>query len=178
MDERYQEVCRGYGFRCRGCEDNCCRSRFYHHTHIETAYLLRGFYRLGEDERKRVKAFAERVFDAQSEDAAASPRLMCPANEEGSCLIYPYRPMICRLHGIAHEMHMPGRPVHFGPGCKDFDRARETIAYIPFDRTPFYRRMAELEKAFRAFLGVDQGVRHTVAEMLTNAETIPCKEIL
>ena len=38
MDCKYDAVAESYGFKCRGCEDNCCLTRFFHHTYLE--YLL------------------------------------------------------------------------------------------------------------------------------------------
>jgi len=35
MDRAYDRAADPYGFTCDGCADNCCRTRFYHHTVIE-----------------------------------------------------------------------------------------------------------------------------------------------
>ncbi|MBW1898368.1 MAG: hypothetical protein JRI61_04830 [Deltaproteobacteria bacterium] len=42
MDEQYRQTAEYYGFNCRGCDDNCCRTLFFHHTHIEFFYLMEG----------------------------------------------------------------------------------------------------------------------------------------
>ena len=171
MDERYEEVAAAYGFDCRGCADNCCQTRFYHHTHIETAYFLNGFFQLDEEEQAAAVERARAVVDAQKRGAPGADRLMCPVNREGWCRVYPYRPMICRLHGLAHELNVPGRPRQYGPGCAEFDRVSAGMAYVPFDRTPFYVRMAGLEKEFKAHAGKDSRLRLSIAEMLVEAES-------
>jgi hypothetical protein len=42
MDATYDAVAGQYGFQCHGCEDNCCQTRFYHHTLIEYLFLMEG----------------------------------------------------------------------------------------------------------------------------------------
>ena len=32
MDRAYDAAARNSGFVCNGCRDNCCLTRFYHHT--------------------------------------------------------------------------------------------------------------------------------------------------
>ncbi len=176
MDSQYEKTAAAYGFDCRGCEENCCQTRFYHHTHIETAYFLNGFFRLDTGSQKEALERAGLVASAQNSHRPGSDRLMCPVNKDGWCLLYPYRPMICRLHGIAHELHAPGKPKTYGPGCAEFDRIRGDKAYVPFDRTPFYVRMAALEKEFKAQTGLFSKLRQTIAEMLVDAERLFTRE--
>jgi hypothetical protein len=81
--------------------------------------------------------------------------------------------MICRLHGIPHELHGPGGRVIRNPGCDEFfDQCRESgrTDYIQFDRTPFYRQMAMLEKELRQKTGYVDKIKLTIAQMLV---TIP-----
>ena len=84
-------------------------------------------------------------------------------------MLYAFRPMICRLHGIPHELHRPGGNVIKNPGCNAFfDQCRKsgTSAYIRFDRTPFYRQMAILEKDLRQATGYTDKIKLTIAQML------------
>ena len=161
MDEKYLHVSDKYGFHCQGCEDNCCRSTFYHHTVLECLYLLQGFERLGEDLRETV------LKQAQIVSLEPSAGLFCPLCPEGLCLLYNYRPMICRLHGIAHEVHRPDRTVNYGPGCATFEDVTRGKAYIVFDRTEFYWALSSLEKEARAALGVSKKIKMTVSQILT-----------
>lgn len=168
MDQKYTDAAGHYGFSCTGCDDNCCLTRFYHHTLLEYLYILKGFRRL---ESKKQAELKHRALDVcQKTDLAdkkgLSVRLMCPLNVDGLCLLYEHRPMICRMHGIPHELKSPdGRRAH-GPGCDAFSRQCMEKNYFKFDRTPFYLEMASLEKELKQTAGTMEKVRFTVAQML------------
>jgi Fe-S-cluster containining protein len=90
-------------------------------------------------------------------------------NHNGWCLVYTHRPMICRLHGIPHELYRPDGEILKSPGCDAFFdqcRQRGKNDYIPFDRTPFYRQMAMLEKELRLETGYHEKIKLTIAQML------------
>ena len=167
MDRKYREAADYYGFHCQGCEDNCCLTRFYHHTFLEYLYILNGFETLDAEMRKSIRQRASEV----SKKMNAESRLMCPLNAGGLCVLYAYRPMICRLHGISHELQKPGQPAIFSPGCEVFTKLAEGKRYFKFDRTPFYMEMAGLESELRQALanaGIDtQKLKMTVAQMLS-----------
>ncbi len=168
MDCKYDIVAESYGFRCGGCADNCCLTRFYHHTHLEFRYVCMGFDKLDpSDRRMMLDRAAEVCRQAEAADEKGLPvRLMCPLNQTGRCAIYPYRPMICRLHGIPHELRKPGQPVVHRPGCGDFDKQCPDASYIQFDRTPFYFEMAKLENEFKQAAGISGRIKLTIAEMV------------
>lgn len=168
MDASYAAVAENYGFHCSGCVDNCCRTRFYHHTHLEYLYLRQGFRRLSRDLRRDIRQRAAEVRreTALLEKTGGPIRLMCPLNAEGLCLLYPHRPMICRLHGLAHELHRPDLEVSYGPGCDAFTRQSEGKGYRPFDRTPFYMRMARMEAELKQAADITRRLKMTIAEMI------------
>ncbi|UCD83201.1 MAG: hypothetical protein JSW26_31465 [Desulfobacterales bacterium] len=168
MDRAYAAASGHYGFECAGCEDNCCQTRFYHHTYLEYLFIREGFDTLERPQRQRVRTTAQAVCRqiAQADHDGKSLRLMCPLNNEGLCTLYAYRPMICRLHGIPHELHKPGGPVVHGPGCAIFDERCSSQTYYQFDRTPFYLEMAGLENSFKRAAGLTGRVKLTVAEMI------------
>jgi Fe-S-cluster containining protein len=171
MDRAYAAVADRYGFRCNGCTDNCCLTRFFHHTLLEYLYLMEGVQGLAPDARHAIIAKARAVNDAMAAENAdnGAHRSMCPLNNDGRCALYPYRPMICRLHGIPHELHRPGGEVVKQPGCDAFFahcRHSGKDAYIPFDRTPFYRQMAMLEKELRFTTGYTDKIKLSIAQML------------
>ncbi len=170
MENAYTAVADAYGFKCSGCEDNCCLTRFYHHTLLEYLYLYSGYSKLPEAERVVLRQRAARVNQAmENADARGEKtRSMCPLNLDGLCALYRYRPMICRLHGIPHEIKRPGGPVVRGPGCGDFDRQSAHKRYISFDRTPLYVKMAVAEKEIRARLGFTEKIKMTVARMIVS----------
>jgi Fe-S-cluster containining protein len=168
MDKAYEDAASHYGFVCSGCEESCCLTRFYHHTCLEYAFLKKGFERLDAQVQEVVKGKAAACCSAhRSADAAGQKiRIMCPLNADGRCRVYRFRPMICRLHGVPHELHVPGRDTQYGSGCDCFAKQSDGKAYYPFDRTPFYKTLAELERGFRGMLGADGKIRMTIAEMV------------
>ena len=170
MDQAYTLVARQTGFQCRGCGENCCRSLFFHHTWLEYLYLENGLRLLAPDRRKGIERRAAEVRDgtAKALAAGAQPRLMCPLNEDGRCLLYDYRPMICRLHGVAHRMRLPDGRMLKGPGCADFEERKAGREDGVLDRTPLYQAMAALEQALRLELGLNQKIKMTVAQMIND----------
>ena len=160
MDQTYKQVSDQYGFHCQGCKDNCCRTTFYHHTVLEGLYLLEGFKGLDEALREAIQQRAKMISIQPYEG------LFCPLCQEGRCLLYLYRPMICRLHGIAHEVHRPDQTVSYGPGCAAFKAVAEKKPYIVFDRTDFYWKLSRLEQEARIALGVNQKIKMTVSQMV------------
>jgi hypothetical protein len=84
--------------------------------------------------------------------------------------------MICRLHGISHELHRNDGTVLRGEGCRQFDDHARGKTYFRYDRTPFYRRMVLLEKEVRLAMGITGKLKMTIAEMLT-AEGLAAQDI-
>ncbi len=170
MEKTYAAVAGEYGFECSGCEDNCCLTRFYHHTLLEYLYLHSGYLKLPEKERARLQRKATRVNQAmECADARGEKvRVMCPLNLDGLCVLYRYRPMICRLHGIPNQMTRPGGSPVRGPGCGDFDRQCGHQQYRPFDRTPFYVEMAMHEKEIRGKFDFTEKIKMTIARMIVS----------
>jgi Fe-S-cluster containining protein len=168
MDAGYDEVAGRHGFACCGCEDNCCRTRFYHHTLLEYLAIYQGYTRLAPQERERVYARAMAYCRRHADADAAGTRVKpwCPLNDKGRCLVYDLRPMICRLHGIPHMLRQPGGRTVQGPGCEYLMSRHPTEGQAPLDRTPFYRKMSGLEKTFRTELNVTVKFKRTIAEMI------------
>jgi Fe-S-cluster containining protein len=168
MDEAYTQAADRSGFRCQGCPENCCETRFHHHTLIEYTYLLAGVQTLPERTRAEVLEDARRVNERMrlADAAGESLRLMCPLNRDQRCLVYPFRPMICRLHGIPHELRQADGRILAGQGCGHFDRVAGNNPGRPLDRTLFYRHMALLERQAREAAGSTGRIRMTIAEML------------
>ena len=168
MDRVYNEAAEYYHFFCSGCTDSCCLTRFYHHTFLEYFNLLTGYRAAAKDKQDAILQKASTVCRETAAADRQGIRLqhMCPLNFDGLCSLYAHRPMICRMHGIAHELHQPGRPVSFAPGCHEFARQCGHKEYHPFDRTPFYMELAKLEKEFKQAAGINARIKMTVAEMV------------
>ncbi|RZB37230.1 MAG: hypothetical protein SRB2_01312 [Desulfobacteraceae bacterium Eth-SRB2] len=168
MDKKYQEAADYYNFYCTGCDDNCCFTRFYHHTLLEYFYIKKGYNTLVNEKQVQVKQRALEVCrkTREADEKGGPVRLMCPLNVNNLCLIYTYRPMICRLHGIPHVLQRPGQGVLYAPGCAVFMEQCQKKEAFKFDRTPFYMEMAELEKELKQAVGMTQKIKMTVAQML------------
>jgi len=166
MDRAYDEAADYYGFKCSDCDDNCCLTRFYHHTYIEQLYLLNGFFALDSGLQERIQRRSQAVNQqiCEAETQGNIPRIMCALNEQGRCLLYAHRPMICRLHGIPHELKPPGKQPVFAPGCAEFDRRCSDKKYKTLDRTMFYIALAGLEQRFKEAFGFSGKFKKTVSE--------------
>ncbi len=167
MDKTWNKTAASYSFQCNGCEDNCCKSLFFHHTYIEKAYFIHGFNSLNHNIKKqiliRAQGYCKKTF-SQAENIT-SLKIYCPANENTKCLLYRFRPMICRLHGLPHELNMPGVLPVKSPGC-DAGMFNDK-PYIKFDRTPFYKEMAQIESSFRKKNNKTDKIRQSIAQILT-----------
>ena len=168
MDKKYQEAADYYNFYCMGCDDNCCFTRFYHHTLLEYFYIMEGYNTLVNEKQVEVKQRALEVCrkTREADEKGVPVRSMCPLNVNNLCLIYTYRPMICRLHGIPHVLQRPGQGVLYASGCEVFIEQCQKKEPFKFDRTPFYMEMAELEKELKQAVGMTQKIKMTVAQML------------
>jgi hypothetical protein len=174
MERAYGEVANHYGFVCRGCEESCCRTLFYHHTYAEFMLLEVGLQSLPKAALKCVRQRASEVqaiFDRDGRVAARSPRTMCPLNRDGRCILYAHRPMICRLHGIPHRLQRPDGRTVSGPGCGRFDALIaddlcDAASSPRLDRTPHYQRLARVEQALRSRLETPIRLNMTLAEWL------------
>ena len=170
MDKGYAEVAAQVGFSCHGCEESCCRTVFYHHAYAEFLVLFQGLATLTGADRQTVyqRAAATQAALAVAGEGASGqpPRAMCPLNEEGRCALYAHRPMICRLHGVAHELARPDGHIISGPGCHRFDALCGGEPPHRLDRTPFYRRLARIEQRLRGHVEAPIRLHMTLAECL------------
>ena len=160
MDAAYAEVAANYQFCCNGCEDNCCLSTFHHHTLLEYIHLSRGLSGLSNNVQNLLLKRAKRAVAG-----GQGKKRMCPVNEDERCLLYFYRPMICRLHGIPYTLAGPG-PSKAGNGCHIFENKNSNRVTDRLNRTPIYQNMALLEKKLRRRVSFDGRIHLTVAQMI------------
>ena len=162
MDQAYAAIARKLDFGCRDCSDSCCHQTFYHFTWVEYLYILKGLAEQPDTDRAA-------ILEACRQNCTAAPSLrpVCGANQEGLCRLYRYRPMICRLHGIAYRLTRPDGNIIRGPGCYRFDGCSQPgEPLLELDRTEFYAAMAGLEQQLRRRLAVATRLKLTVSQML------------
>jgi len=172
IDLEYEKSQKYYGdFSCAGCTDNCCTTVFHHHTLLENLYLIEGFSTLKPERMKVIlqragnycRELVKKPFDQPS------LTLMCPLNVDNLCLLYEYRPLICRVHGLPGFLFSKKGRQEF-PGCKRFQELHEERTGYRIDRTPFYTQFAALEGQLREELSFFQNYRKTISEMILDYE--------
>ncbi len=87
----YFEVQKDY-ICCRCWCSECCEQGDYPISQIELEYLMQGFAELSLDMKRLVQ---ENFKHFQSGGA-------CPFLIDKKCSVYNYRPIICRVHGLAY----------------------------------------------------------------------------
>ncbi len=169
MNRAYDEIARHYGCSCEGCDGNCCKSYFHHHTVVEYLGLATGLQTLSEERRHAVRLLARGFVRERDRLQAAGEKieLMCPLSQEGLCGLYTVRPMICRLHGVPHSYRRPDMVLVTGEGCpKLVPPGKGAVVRRELDRTPFYTDMAALERQLRQEIEFGGRVKMTIADMI------------
>ncbi len=174
MEAEYDIVAKAIKFSCDGCPDNCCDSYFQHHTYTEWAYLFQGFYAQSKEKQQEVVERSKRYIleCATAEAKGERPQVMCPLNEEGRCIVYTHRLMVCRTHGVPAAMRRPDGQVLRFPGCF---RCQEIVKrkYVhdseapQMERTPLLQRLVAVERELLGEKGhLMPRVKLTIAQML------------
>jgi hypothetical protein len=152
MEEAYDRVAAELDFGCSGCPDNCCDSYFLHHTYLEWSYLWQGIDELSRERQQEVieKAQAYIISAETSLQRGERPQIMCPLNENGLCLVYKHRLLVCRTHGVPARITRPDGKVLEFPGCFRCQEKVEQLTGPPLqvERTPLLTRLAQLENEY------------------------------
>jgi len=169
IDAAYRAFAREVGLSCEGCDGvACCTVDLTLHTFVEMLYLRRGFNTLDVSRQLEILGRCRAMVKAREDDpfGEAYRSAVCALNMDGQCVLYEFRPMICRLAGIPHVIARPdGSTVESG-GCAQYEQEiREAESSLKLDRSSFYRKMAELEIAIVHETGRRTSPR-TVAEIL------------
>ncbi len=169
MDSAYCEAGNRIGFSCDGCNGvECCTVDLTLHTSVEMLYLRRGFNALDTSRQLEILGRCREIIKAKEDDCLgqAYRNAVCALNFEGLCILYDYRPMICRLAGIPHIITRPDNGTIESGGCvryhNDFLNDHPDLR---IDRTDFYRQMAGIEIEVVRVIG-KRTVSRTVAETL------------
>jgi hypothetical protein len=151
LESEYSRVAGELNFSCTGCPDNCCDSYFLHHTYLEWAFLWSGFKQLKTEKQteliERCQQYIVRCEKMRRE--GNRPQVMCPLNEDGRCILYNHRLLVCRTHGVPATMTRPDGQILRFPGCfrcQDIVDSRSEDKDPPsVERTPSLRKIVELE---------------------------------
>jgi hypothetical protein len=171
MEAAYDLVAQDLRFGCAGCTDNCCDSYFLHHTYAEWSYLWLGVDELPGQMQKEVleKAHAYIITAEKAMQRGERPQIMCPLNENGLCVVYKYRLMVCRTHGVPAQITRPdGKTMSF-PGCfRCQELVKQNGGNPPVvERTAMLTKLAFLEQEFlENKRHLYPRVKLTIAEML------------
>lgn len=170
MEVSYDRVASELDFSCSGCNDNCCDSYFLHYTYIEWSYLWLGIQELPEVQQQRLveKAHHYVVGVEKALQAGRRPQIMCPLNEDGLCLLYKHRLMVCRSHGVPAQMTRPdGKQIEFSGCFRCQEKIRGNDDPPRVERTAMLGALARLEGEFlENRRGHYPRVKMTIAEML------------
>lgn len=176
MEKDYSNVARALEFSCEGCPDNCCDSYFQHHTYVEWAYLWRGLRKMSQEKQDQISEWAKNYI-SQCKEAEAKgerPQVMCPLNEDGLCILYTHRLLVCRTHGVPARMRRPDGQVLPFPGCfrcqEIVEEREKTGLKTPrVERTPLLTELVKVEEEFLDFKRhVYPRIKLTIAEMIVN----------
>ena len=92
--QEYFELHKEYINCCLGCS-SCCETGDYPLSAIELEYLMQGFMKL----KNQDKVTVQNNFKNMKKGKA------CPFLIHKKCSVYFYRPIICRVHGLAYICH-------------------------------------------------------------------------
>lgn len=171
MEAAYDKVASELNFSCTGCTDNCCDSYFLHHTYLEWSYLWLGIAKLPQDLQDKIMEKA-RAYVVAAEEAIRHqqrPQLMCPLNDQGLCMVYKHRLMVCRTHGVPAQITRPDGKVLNFPGCfrcqEESNKMTNSSSVV--ERTAMLTELAQLEQEFLDYKRhLFPRVKLTIAEML------------
>ena len=77
-----------------GCS-SCCENGDYPMSAAELEFLMHGFSTLSDEEKIKVQTNIKNIVKGGA----------CPFLIEKKCSVYKYRPIICRVHGLAYICH-------------------------------------------------------------------------
>ncbi len=163
-DAAFETIERDYGscIKCKPQCSDCCHAIFGLFL-IEAAYIQQQFNRLDRKVRREVLSNAEKYekalqkveerLQAHEDDprmksyALSKERVRCPLlNQDEECIIYPHRPITCRVYGIPTAIQGKARVC----GKAAFERGE---SYPTFDLDACYKELYQLSKELLVQMG-------------------------
>ena len=94
FDKKLQEYFNSFGDNIcckRGCSE-CCEKGDYPLSDLELEYLMQGYTKLESDIKIQIQQNIKTMIKGEK----------CPFLINKECSVYDYRPIICRVHGLAY----------------------------------------------------------------------------
>jgi len=188
-DAAFEQVARDYpdAVKCRRHCDDCCHAVFGLFL-VEAAYLQTFFAGLPSDVKsetilrcaradQELARLQQRMQDPvkareNEEDPLASGRVRCPLlNEEKDCVLYPQRPVTCRIYGVPTQVQGKGRVCRFS----GFQAGK---TYPTFDLDAVYRDLYEFSKELVDMEGGTDPERAGLLISVSKALTTPLETLI
>jgi Fe-S-cluster containining protein len=188
-DAAFEQVARDYpdAVKCRRHCDDCCHAVFGLFL-VEAAYLQTFFAGLPSDMKsetilrcaradQELARLQQRMQDPvkareNEEDPLASGRVRCPLlNEEKDCVLYPQRPVTCRIYGVPTQVQGKGRVCRFS----GFQAGK---TYPTFDLDAVYRDLYEFSKDLVDMEGGTDPERAGLLISVSKALTTPLETLI
>lgn len=176
IQDEFERNAEKYGDKLK-CRDGCsqCCSQIFRITLLDAEIIKIHFRKLENTQQSILKTKAENYinktgeFDIESEEYSKIPKIPCPAlSENGSCMIYEARPVICR---------------RFGPPVFDYKNPEKLFAcelnfyggeeiidelLIP-NQTKIGKAWDELKTLFNSKNELNKNASATIAEAIKNS---------
>ena len=105
MDKKYKDFLQDFDLRlknyfnqhkshihCKAGCSFCCEAGDYPLSQLELEYLMQGYIKLDNETKKKVQTNFKSMVKGGK----------CPFLIDKKCSVYQYRPIICRVHGLAY----------------------------------------------------------------------------
>ena len=188
-DAAFQTMEQDHGpcIKCKaGCSD-CCHAIFGLFL-VEAAYIQQHFNRLDRKVRREALSRAGRYekelqrveerLQAYEDDprmksyALSKERIRCPLlNQDEECIIYPHRPMTCRVYGIPTAIQGKARVC----GKAAFKRGE---SYPTFDLDACYKELYRLSKELLVKKGQSDMEKASLLISLAKVLKTPLEELI
>lgn len=84
----------------KGCSF-CCKNGDYPLSYLEMCYLMKGFAKLEKNSHDIVRENIKAILESKTLQNADKSHT-CPFLVNNECVVYNYRPLTCRIHGLAY----------------------------------------------------------------------------
>jgi Fe-S-cluster containining protein len=188
-DSAFETIERDYGscVKCKPQCSDCCHAIFGLFL-IEAAYIQQQFKKLDRKVRREVLSNAEKYekalqkveerLQAHEDDpqmksyALSKERVRCPLlNQKEECIIYPHRPITCRVYGIPTAIQGKARVC----GKAAFEKGE---SYPTFDLDACYKELYQLSKELLVQMGQSDMEKASLLISVSKVLKTPLEELI